>query len=202
MPPLTRTGISLGRRQCGQERQRPNAPRPSNLRQQHDRKPAQAARLDEVAVAGPGRIAVDPTCRDLGAPASFQRVVQADDDGPARNEGADQQAEQASRDTAARPTAAIDQHKWAEVRCHCQNKSASSWMGSQVRGWSVRPPPQAGWREHIAKARKLSGPITSGCLRPFASVADRRPGSPAAGLVRSPRPCAELVVFRAGLHAT
>ena len=72
--------IPLRGGQDGQERKCPATPGPGNLRQQHKRKPAQAARLDEVAMRGADRISVDAACLDLRSPAPFNGVVKADHD--------------------------------------------------------------------------------------------------------------------------
>ena len=87
--------VALGGREHGQERQRPDAPGPGDRRQQHDREPAQPARLDEVAVGGAHRVAIDPARLDLRAPAPLERVVDADDYRPLWDEGLYQQEQQA-----------------------------------------------------------------------------------------------------------
>jgi hypothetical protein len=90
-------------RQHGQERQRPDAARPRYRRQQGQRHPAQAAGLDEMAVAGAHGVTVDAARRYALAPAPLQRVVHADDHGTARREDGDQQPEQHLRRGAGRP---------------------------------------------------------------------------------------------------
>ena len=52
MPLATLPGVALGGREHGQERQSPDATSPGHWGEQHHTQPAQAAGLDEVAVAG------------------------------------------------------------------------------------------------------------------------------------------------------
>jgi len=166
MPSPVRVGISLGRRQRSQERQSPDAPGPGDLRQDHDREPAQAARLDEMAMAGAGWIAVNSAGGNLGTPASLQRVVQADNDGPARNEGADQQAKQASCGLAAGPTAAI---KYAVIvgemrilvqtsnaKRGCQGPASGAEHGTDQQHQHTPP----GWGgKHVPERLHLAGEL-------------------------------------------
>lgn len=92
-PALLAEALRGGQR-C-QERQCPHAPCPGDRSQEHDAKPAQAARFDEVAVAGPHGSAVDAlSCDALAAPAP-DRVIDPQHDRPGRRKGTGQQAEQA-----------------------------------------------------------------------------------------------------------
>ena len=70
--------MPLRGRQRGQDRQRPGAGRPGDRHQQHQADPAQPAGLDEVAVAGAHRVAVDALGGDPLAATPFQRVVDAE----------------------------------------------------------------------------------------------------------------------------
>ena len=81
-------GVALGGRQHGQEGQAPDAAGPGYGGQQHDAEPAQAAGLDEVAVAGADRVTVDPARLDLRAPAPLDRIVKADHHRPRRGQTA------------------------------------------------------------------------------------------------------------------
>src|SRR5215213_5886509 len=89
--------VPLGGRQGGQEGQRPDPPGPGDRDQQHQAEPAQAARLDEVAVAGADRVAVDPFGTYAFAAPALDRVVDAEDHWPLRYEGVQQQPEQHTR---------------------------------------------------------------------------------------------------------
>ena len=91
VPPAALAVVALRGGEHGQERQRPDAPRPGDGRQQHEREPAQAAGLDEVAARGAHRVAVDALGRDLRPAPALDRVVEADHDRPVRDETAHQQ---------------------------------------------------------------------------------------------------------------
>jgi hypothetical protein len=78
--------VMLRRRQDGEERQGPAPYRPRQRNHHHEGKPAQAAGLDEMAVRGAHRIAVDAARRDFLAPAPFNGVINADDDRPGRQQ--------------------------------------------------------------------------------------------------------------------
>ena len=69
------------------------------LHQQHGGKPAQAAGFDEVSLGRTDRIAIDAASADLGAPAPFDGVVEADLDdwGAGRHEGLYQHNKQLAR---------------------------------------------------------------------------------------------------------
>ena len=96
--------VTATRRLPGAERQRPDAPCPGDEDQQHQARPAQTARLDEMAVAGAHSVSVGRRWSgDAPAPAPLQRVVDTDDDGPGRHEGGDQQPEQHARRGPRRP---------------------------------------------------------------------------------------------------
>src|ERR1700733_2596089 len=66
-------------RQDRQERQRPSPFGPGYRHRDHQRQPAQAAGLDEVALGGPNRVSIDAACADPCAPAALVGVVNADD---------------------------------------------------------------------------------------------------------------------------
>ena len=79
------------------------------LRQQHEREPAQAARLDEVTMRGADRISIDATSLDPRSPSPFDGVIEADHHRVVvGDEGVDQQAEQAARQPAAGPCVAVE----------------------------------------------------------------------------------------------
>src|SRR5262252_10661284 len=78
--------VALRGGQYRQERQGPAPVAEGQWDHGHEGKPAQAARLDEMAVRGAHRIAVDAARRDLLAPAPLDGVVDADDDRPVRQE--------------------------------------------------------------------------------------------------------------------
>ena len=94
VPPAALAAVALRRCQRGQERQRPDAPRPRDRGQEHQAQPAQAAGLDEVALRGADRVAVDALGADPLAAATLDRVVDAQQHRAARGEGGDQEAEQ------------------------------------------------------------------------------------------------------------
>jgi hypothetical protein len=100
VPPAAALGVAFGRRQDGQERQRPDAASPGNGRKQHDAEPAQTARLDEVTVTGADRVPVDTARLDLRSPAALDRIV--DDDRPVPDKGRDQQVQQPLGDASGR----------------------------------------------------------------------------------------------------
>src|SRR4051794_2007082 len=72
-------------------------PAPWDRDQHHQAEPAQAACLDEVAVAGADRVAVDPLGLDVFAAPALDGVVEAKDDRPLWHEGVQQQPEQHTR---------------------------------------------------------------------------------------------------------
>ena len=116
-------GVAFGGRQHGQERQGPNAVGPGNGSQQHHAQPAQATGFDEVAVAGPNGIPIDPARLDLGPPAPLDGVVKADHDRSPRHEGRDKQQQQPMRDGAGGPApeaehAVVDGEARALVEAH------------------------------------------------------------------------------------
>jgi hypothetical protein len=98
---------ALGRREQRQHRQRLDPRRPGHRRQHHEAQPAQAAGLDEMAVAGAHRVAVDPAGGDAGAPAPLDGVVDADDHRPLRHQSGDNQIEQGPGQRAALPAPAV-----------------------------------------------------------------------------------------------
>jgi hypothetical protein len=99
---------ALGRHQRGQERQRPDAPRPGDRGEHHQAHPAQPARLDEVAVGGANRITVDALGRDPLAAAALDRIVQSQDHGAALRERMDEEPEQDAAADARAPRSAVE----------------------------------------------------------------------------------------------
>jgi hypothetical protein len=81
----------------GQEGQCPDPPGPGDRHQQHQAEPAQATRLDEMAVAGADRVAIDPLGADPLAAPTLDRVIKAQHHRPARHKGVQQQPEQHPR---------------------------------------------------------------------------------------------------------
>ena len=77
VPPAALAAVALRGGERGQERQRPDAPGPGDRGQQHQAEPAQAAGLDEVALRGADRVAVDALGADALAAAALDRVVDA-----------------------------------------------------------------------------------------------------------------------------
>jgi len=89
---------AFGGGEKGEKGQRHDAIGPRNLHQQHGGKPAQAAGFDEVSLGRTDRIAIDAASADLGAPAPFDGVVEADHDwGAGRHEGLYQHNKQLAR---------------------------------------------------------------------------------------------------------
>src|SRR3954470_4406178 len=82
--------VPLGGRQGGQEGQRPNPPGPGDRDQHHQAEPTQTAGLDEVAVAGADRVAVDPFGAYAFAAPALDCVVEAEDHRPLWHEGVQQ----------------------------------------------------------------------------------------------------------------
>ena len=79
------------------------------LHQQHGGKPAQAAGFDEVSLGGADRIAINAAGADLGSPAPFDGVVEADyDRGVRRHESFYQQDQQLARHGPGRPRRPIE----------------------------------------------------------------------------------------------
>src|ERR671929_69543 len=98
VPPAVFPAPALRGREHDQERQTPDASGPGHRGQQHDAQPAQAAGLDEMAVAGADRIAVDAAGLDLRPPAPLDGVVDGDHDRTLRHEGGHEQEQEAMRD--------------------------------------------------------------------------------------------------------
>ena len=87
--------MTVRKREC------PTPPGPRDG-QQHERKPAQAARLNEVAVRRADRVSIDAMCFDPPSPSPFYGVVEADHHRvAARDEGVDKPAEQMAGQPAA-----------------------------------------------------------------------------------------------------
>ena len=79
------------------------------FRQQHEREPAQAARLDEVAMRRAHRISIDATNLDPRSPSPFYGIVEADHHRiVVANEGIDEQAEQAAREPRLEPYVPVE----------------------------------------------------------------------------------------------
>ncbi len=55
---------------------------PGNGYHKHQAQPSQAAGLDDIAVAGPDRVAVDATGSNLGPSSALDGIVQRHDQGP------------------------------------------------------------------------------------------------------------------------
>ena len=96
--------VTFGRRQNCQEGQGPAPPRPWNGNHGHERKPAQAARLDEMTVRGAHGVAIDAARGDLAAPATFDCVVDPDYHRPARQEPVEDRRQQRAGDGATVPS--------------------------------------------------------------------------------------------------
>lgn len=107
VPPPALLAVTLRGGQCRQERQRPDPVCPWDRGQEHEAEPAQAARLDEVPVAGPHGIAVDAFRRNALATPALDGVVNAQHDWPRRREGSNQQAEQQARGSPRAPGRAV-----------------------------------------------------------------------------------------------
>ena len=107
VPPAVLAAVPLGGRQGGQEGQRPDPPGPGDRDQQHQAEPAQAARLDEVAVAGADRVAVDPFGTNAFAAPALDGVVEAEDHRPLRRESVQQQAQQRAPGRPSAPGGAV-----------------------------------------------------------------------------------------------
>ncbi len=106
-PPLLMVALRGG--QHREERQAPDALRPGNRGQEMHGEPAQSARLDEVALARPHRVAIDPFGCDLRPPAPFNRVIHPHHhDGVGRHEGGDQEAEQDPTEGVTRPARPVE----------------------------------------------------------------------------------------------
>jgi hypothetical protein len=69
--------------------ERPETHRPADWHQQYQTYPAQAAALNEAAVAGVPRISIDRFRRDLGDETSLQRLVAAKPEWASGNEDGD-----------------------------------------------------------------------------------------------------------------
>jgi len=108
MPPVVLLMIPLGRGEHGEEGQRPGVPGPGDRDQQQQGDPTQRAPLDEMAVAGAHRGALDAGRRDRGAAPPLQRDSDAHHQRPRRRNGADQQAEQDAAGGEAGPHRAVE----------------------------------------------------------------------------------------------
>ena len=80
--------------QDGQKRQRPHAPAPRQLNQQHQTEPFQAETFHDVFLARTHRIAITTDALDAPAAPSFNGIVRADDDGAGCGYEPPQQTEQ------------------------------------------------------------------------------------------------------------
>jgi hypothetical protein len=97
-PDAARLVMALRRGQHGQEGQRPAPVGPGDRRQQHQADPAPAAARDEALAAGADGVAGDALGGDLLAPATFEGLVEAQDDRAGRREGRHQQPQQDAAD--------------------------------------------------------------------------------------------------------
>src|SRR5215208_5757917 len=102
------SGETLGGRQGGEEGQRPDPTGPRDRSKHHDTDPAQTTGLDEMAVAGADRIAVDAARLDLRAPAPLDGLIDADHHRSAWHNGRDQKREQAAGAGATRPAVPVE----------------------------------------------------------------------------------------------
>ena len=93
----------LARAEHAQERERPHAPGPRELRQHREREPAEPGGLDEVAVARPDGVTVDPARLDPCAPPPLDGIVEPNDNRPLRHEALDEEAEEHAGGLAAGP---------------------------------------------------------------------------------------------------
>src|SRR3954470_13116505 len=103
VPPAVLAAPVLGGREHGQDGQRPHATSPGYGSEQHHAEPAQAAGFDEVAMAGPNRIPINPARLDFGPPAPLDGVVEANHDRSRRHEGSNEEQQEAVRDGAGGP---------------------------------------------------------------------------------------------------
>jgi hypothetical protein len=108
MPRATVRCRSLGGDEDREKRQGPNPPGPRERHQQHRRKPAQSAGLDEMTMARSHGIPIDAARLDLGAPPPLDRVVEADDNGTIAGKPVDQQIKQNTRCSQRRPSRAVE----------------------------------------------------------------------------------------------
>src|SRR5215217_5952262 len=67
---------------------------PLHLCQKHHADPSEAAPLDEALAAREQRVSVDSLCTDLLPPAPFQRLIDAKDQRPIRDESIHEQPQQ------------------------------------------------------------------------------------------------------------
>src|SRR3954453_10341435 len=103
VPPTVLAAPTLRRSENRQEWQRPAPADPGDRHHDHERQPAQTTRLDEMAVGGAHRIAVDAARLDLGPPASLDRVVDADHHLARGQEGVEHLGKELVRDGASVP---------------------------------------------------------------------------------------------------
>ena len=100
--------VALGRGEDGQERQAPASLGPGHGNHGHDSEPAQPAGLDEMPMRGAHRIAVDSACGNLGPPAAFDRIVEADHHRPRWRKVLDDHRQQFAGDGAAAPARMVE----------------------------------------------------------------------------------------------
>ena len=103
------SGIELGRgRQAAQEGQGPAVPAPGDIDDQRQNHPAQAARDDELTLAGGNRVAMVGAFADRGPAPPLQGLI--DDQGQCAlgSEGLDQQEEQAACEFQGGPAGAAE----------------------------------------------------------------------------------------------
>lgn len=104
--PLVAVAFRRGERR--EERQCPDMARPRDGHEQVQTDPAQAPYLDEVAVAGAHRVAIDAGCGDLGAASPFDRLVDTDDQRAGGSERHHEESEQDAAGCQARPDGAVE----------------------------------------------------------------------------------------------
>lgn len=138
----------FGRHQHRQERQRPDPPRPRDRHQQHGGQPAQTARLDEMAMARPHWIPIDPARRDLRPPASFDRIIEPDDHGTGWDERRHQQSQKQPCRRQRRPAASAQ-----DIMIPREASIPSEPGCSQGRGYrpSMRRQDRARCKHHDAR---------------------------------------------------
>ncbi len=95
--------VAFRGRQCGQERQRPDALGKRNARQPHHAYPTQPAGLDKVTLAGPHPVSVDPFGCNFLAASPLDRFIDPQHQWPPHIQDLQQQAQQYRADFQPRP---------------------------------------------------------------------------------------------------
>lgn len=101
--------MALGRAQDRQHRQGLDASGPWDRGQNHEAQPAQAAGLDEVAMAGAHRVTINSTSGDALAPTPLDCIVHSDHDGAIGHEPFNDDGQQAGRQQAGVPATAVEE---------------------------------------------------------------------------------------------